>query len=259
MIDTNVIYVLHLKNGNVEPVVIDDVKYQPNPDKPEEALLDDKGEKVPFKEETRAETEAEKTARETKEKQTLEFGNMSIEEVAKSNPLVAKALADGKTAEEALAQAEKDKKDEEVKKAEKDGEWQKLANERGESIKGLEKTIKDKDDVLVKYKGSITSILKDVESTIPDDKKSLIPDGFSPRQRLEYITKNATFLGAKTITNSGDGKTPKSEATPASTDEQKLAEEIDALHKKENKTPTELDLMSEKARQLKEIRAKKNS
>lgn len=257
MTDTKVIYVLHLKNGNVEPVEIDGEKYQANPDKPEEALLDDKGEKIPFKkEEAPAETDEQKTAREAKEKLTVDIGKMSIEEIAKSNPIVAEALKEGKTAKEALVKAGVDAKAAEEKEAEEKGEFKRLAEERATEIKILKSDATKKDEVLTKYKGSVEKILKEVESTIPDDKKTLIPEGFSPRQRLEYITQNATFLGAKTITNSGDGKTPKNEATPASTEEQKLAQEIDELQKKENKTPTELDTMSEKARQLKDLRAK---
>ncbi len=56
----NIEVVLFGANGNIDPVEIDGVKYEANPEKPEEALKDDKGELVKFVEPAPSETEEEK-------------------------------------------------------------------------------------------------------------------------------------------------------------------------------------------------------
>ena len=240
--------VTHFEDGNIDPIIIDEIKYEANPEKPEEALLDDDGKKVPFKEETKVDP--------PKEEKT-DVSKMSVEDLAKSNPALSKLLEDGETAKKDLAKIEKDEKDKKEKEKEETGEWEKLANDRKDKIDGLEKDNTKKDELIVKYKGSIGKILENATSQIPEENRGLVPKDFSDRQKLDYITENAKTLGIKSIVNLGDKPIPGNDDTKLGTEEQKLVKEIMDLQKKENKTSVELDLMHTKSKELKAIRAEK--
>lgn len=239
--------VVHSLDGDIDPIVIDDVKYEANPDKPEEALLGDDGEKVLFKE-----TEVIPP----KEDET-DVSKMSIEDLAKTNPALAKVLEDGETAKKDLATKEQAEKDKKEKKEEDDGEWKKLANERKDKIDILEKGNTKKDELIVKYKGSLGKVLENAISQIPEENRGLVPAEFSDRQKLDYISTNAKTLGIKSIVNLGDKKIPDNDETKLGTEEQQLVKELSDLQEKENKTPAELDDMFEKSKALKTLRAEK--
>lgn len=239
--------VTHCVDGDIDPVIIDEVKYEANPDKPEEALLDDKGDKVPFKE-----TPADKPP----EEKPVDVSKMSVEDLAKINPALAKALEDGETAQKTLTDKEKEEKEAKEKKEEETGDWQKLAIERKTKVDSLENDNKKKDELIIKYKGSVNKILESAMEQIPEENRGLIPADFSVRQKLDYINANAKVLGIKTLVNVGDGKTPEGDETKIGTKEQQLVKELSDLMKKENKTPAELDSMHTLSKQIKEERAK---
>jgi len=253
----NIEVILFGVNGNIDPVEIDGVKYEANPDKPEEALKDDKGELVKFEKPTPKETDEEKTAREKKEKDDEEISKKTIEELAKTNPEVAKLLDDKRKDKEAEdKRIEKAKKDKE-KKDEADGKWEELAKNRLGEIEDGKKELEQKKGVLEKYKTSIVSVLKSVMETIPEEKRGLVPADFSERQKLEYIIANAKILGA-TVTNVTK-KIDKNDVTPILTDEGTLIKEINDLTAKKDKTSAELDILFEKSQKLKALRATKVS
>jgi len=253
----NIEVVLFGANGNIDPVEIDGVKYEANPEKPEEALKDDKGELVKFVEPAPSETEEEKKAREKKEEDDKNLSKKSIEELAKTNPEVAKLLDDQRKAKEAEEKRiEKAKKDKD-KKDEEDGKWEQLAKSRLDEIDQGKKELDQKKGVLEKYKTSIGSVLKSVTETIPEEKRGLVPADFSERQKLEYIIANAKILGA-TVTNVSK-KIDKSDGTPILTDEGTLIKEINALTVKKDKTSAELDILFEKSQKLKALRLTRKS
>jgi hypothetical protein len=89
-----------------------------------------------------------------------------------------------------------------------------------------------------------------------EDKRSLIPENVSVLNKIEYIRKNAALLGVSLIGSKGSG-IPPNENDPPVNDEMKLVKEIENLMAKPNKTPQEEDLLWEKSKKLKELRAAK--
>lgn len=241
--------VVHAFNGDVEDapkfVEVDGKKFVD--DGSGKAKLGDDGKPVPFEEKK---VEAPKIDN---------VAEADLEALAKVNPLVAKMLSEKSDAEKKLADQIKADDDAKRKTAEKNGEWQKLAEEERQKREKAEADLATKTEQLSKYVGSVESILKDVIATIPKEKLTLIPDGFSPRQKLEYITKNAKLLGAKVAINTTGEKVDGSDGAPAVTDEEKLVKEIEELRKKTPRTASEDKLMFEKASALKALRAKKQS
>ena len=205
-----------------------------------EAIKNDKNEYIPF-------VEDGKGADDKKVDET------SIEKLAETNPAVAELLKQKLDADKKLSDQEAEasrKRQEDLAKA---GEWEKLAKERENEIARLQAEDKKKGELLGKYQGSVNSILAETLKTIPKDKLGLIPEDFSARQKLEYITKNAKLLGATTAIK-GD-KVEGHDDTPNLSEEQTLQKELQALIDKGGKrTASEDQLMTEKSRKLKEIR-----
>jgi hypothetical protein len=209
-----------------------------------EAIKNDKGEFIPFVEDGGKKPDDDGKGGNDADK--------TLEELAKTNPAVAKLLADkleaDKKASDAEALASKARQDELAKK----GEWEKLAKEQADEIARLKAEDTKKSAILGKYQGSVQSILNEVLKTIPKEKLGLIPEDFSERQKLEYITRNAKLLGA-TIVAKGD-KVDKNDGTPDATEEQTLIKELQALiDKGAKRTQAEDQLMVEKGRKIKEL------
>lgn len=187
-----------------------------------------------------------------------DLSNAQLEELAKVNPHVAKMLSDKKQLEDDIATKQKDEEDRVKKDLESKGEWQRLATERESTIDELKKKLSEKDIMLGKYAGSVETILKEVLATIPKDNQALIPSDYSPRQKLEYITKNAKMLGAKVVVGK-DGGVDKNDTQPSATDEEVLINEIDALMKKgASRTSLESQQLRDKGIKLTEIRREKD-
>jgi hypothetical protein len=239
---------VHSFDGNIEEadkfVEVDGKKFVD--DGSGKAKLGDDGQPVPF---------VEKKADEFKIDNVSEA---DLEALAKVNPHVARMLADKTKAEQDLKDKEVAESQRKQKELEEKGEWQKLAEERQKEIDILKGDVSKKDEMLGKYKGSVEAILKDVIATIPKERLSLIPADFSPRQKLEYITKNAKLLGAKVAINQTGEGVDKNDGSPVVTDEEKLINEMEELRKKSPRTASEDKLYFEKATQLKALRAKKD-
>ena len=220
--------VCHRFNGNVEPVA----NQAKPPEPPEPPKQEDK--KEPQK--------------------------VSIEELAKTNPELAEMLKE----REEMKQKETERMEAERKRQEEDaqkkGEWEKLYGDSKKRVEELERDIDTTKKQLGKYAQSTKEILENTLKSIPADRHSLIPDSFSPREKLEYIMKNAKLLGAS-VTSAGAGVPKNDDGAPVN-EEAKLIVEINDLQTKSQKqtlTPAEQTAFYEKAKQLKALRLKKSS
>jgi len=179
-----------------------------------------------------------------------DLSKMTTEEIANLNPEVKKLLQEKADREAADAKAKQDAdlaagKHEEVIKS-KDAEIDKLKKELG-----------TKGEILEKYVGSVKQVLEQVLKDIPKDNIGLIPESFSPREKLEYITKNAKLLGVKVGTGKGGG-VPPNEDDPNTTDLQKYQAEFETLQKKEGKKASDFTRMAELGKLIKTERTKKS-
>jgi hypothetical protein len=179
-----------------------------------------------------------------------------LEALAKANPHVARILQEKQDAEmkaKELADADEAKKQ---KEAQEKGEFQKLFEEASGKLKEKDGEVGKYKELVKGYTETIDALLKQMLEQVPKDKQALIPADYSSKKKLEYILANASALGAETVLKKGSDVPPNDKA-PA-TDEAKLVAEIEELQKKGgSRTPTENTLMWEKAKQLKELRAKK--
>lgn len=210
------------------------------------AIKNDKGEHIPFVE------NADDKGKGADDKGDG-IADKTLEQLAETNPAVAELLKQKLEADKKLSDQEAEASKKRQEALEKSGEWEKLAKEREAEITRLQGEDKKKSELLGKYQGSVQSILTETLKTIPKDKLGLIPEDFSPRQKLEYITKNAKLLGASVAGGKGD-KIEKGDGEPNLNDEQTLRKELQELIDKGSKrTASEDNLMTEKSRKIKEL------
>ena len=248
--------IVHGQNGFEEDadkfVEIDGKKFIPDVKDPTKAKVGDDGEPMPFKDEDNKGGNGDD--------EDDDLADKSLEDLAKVNPEVAKMIENQKEAKKQKEEEVKKKKKEEEAEAEKKGKWQGLAEDRKVKNEALQEKLDKKDDILGKYVGSVKAVLDNVISTIPEENRGLIPEDFSPRQQLEYITKNQKLLGAK-VSQAQGGKIGKNDLTPTGTKEDELVKEISEFQKKARKetlTATENETFFEKAKELKKLRAEKD-
>lgn len=251
--------IVHNQNGYEEDtdkfVELDGKKFIPDDEDPTKAKIGEDGKPVPFKEDDKGDDGKDGKG----DKEDDELADKSLEDLAKVNPAVAKMLEDQEDAKKERKEEEKKKKDAEDKKAGEDGKWQDLAEERKTKNESLQKELDKNGEILGKYVNSTKEILKNVIDTIPEENRGLIPEDFSPRQQLEYITKNQKLLGAK-VSQAQGGKVGKNDDTPIGTQEEELIKEIGEFTKKARDntiTAAENEIFYEKAKALKELRAKR--
>ena len=181
-----------------------------------------------------------------------EGAKKSIEDLAKENPDVAKLLEDFSGVNKRLNDLEEEKKKKEMEDAKAKGEFEKLFTDESTAHKDTRANLDKVTRLLDEYKQTTEGILTDVMKGIPKEKQSLIPAEYSPRKKLEYIIANGAILGVSTILKKGD-IVPPNDGQPLN-EEATLVKEIEELRLKANKTPMELDLMLQKATQLKNLR-----
>lgn len=184
-----------------------------------------------------------------------DFSKMSLEELAKARPDLADELTKKQELEARIEELQKSFEEAEKREAEKAGDFQKLYQQELSNKESLASKLKEKEDILKKYDGTLTETVDNLLKDIPEENRQLIPDDFSPRQKLSYITKNANLLRGSSSKNIG-GPVPKNDENNLSA-EQRLMAEISELQKKENKTQSEHTLIWEKSKALKELRNSK--
>lgn len=199
--------------------------------------LDDKQQPIPFVE------------KKVEKQEAVELDKLSVEELAEKNPHIKKMLEDRKKAEDDAKKAQEEE-------ARKKGDFENLFKQKEGEVTTLKDTLTQKEEQLGKYVESVKLILSEVLKTIPKEKLSLIPEKFSPREKLEYITQNAKLLGANVVVNKDT--VIKNEEEPEVTDEDKLRKEIDELMKKgATRTSVDNDQLFQKSAALKKLMAAK--
>ena len=221
-------------------IVIDGVKYEIDPNDKTKAKLDADGKPIPYKED---------------EGNKVDLSKISLDELKKANPDIAKAFNDldelrKKQDEDAKAKEEADRKAKEDA-----GKWQEIAEEEKRKRLEIEGNAKKSEEVLGKYKETVTSILDNTLKSIPEDKRALVPADYSPRKKLEYITNNAKILGINMSPANKGGDVPPNDKDINLDEESKVTKEYDELLKKgKDRTPMETQQMLELAKKIKEIR-----
>jgi hypothetical protein len=236
-------------------IIIDGVKYQLDPNDNTKALLDDKGEKVPYVEPQ--ETEEEKKEREEKEKKEAEgktdLSKVSLEDLKKANPEVAKLFSSVGDMQAKLDKLAKDEEDKGRNKKKEEGKFQELFEEAETKRKEAEGRATKADEILGKYKSTVNGVLEETLKSIPAERHSLIPADFSARKKLEYINTNAKVLGV--VVGGKGSPIPKNDDDINLDEESKTQKEYDELLKKgKDRTPLENKKVVELARKIKEIR-----
>lgn len=182
--------------------------------------------------------------------------NMSddeIEALAKTDPALARILRDNKRLKEDKVKAEADAAQARKAEMEKNGEFQKLAEE---AERDRDKAISEKNEALAmleKYKTTVNTIRDNMMSQIAPEKQSLVPEG-SARKQIEYILANAQHLGVSIIA--------KGSPVPKNTDEPKDDEGRDRkrfaeLMEKDNLTRNEQNELNDLSKKIKSYDAKK--
>jgi len=219
-------------------IEIDGKKYQA--DDKGEALKDAQGNMIPYVEPTQ---------------DPIDPSKVDLDELAKVNPHVARMMAEKADADKKLAEAAQAEEDRKREEAEKKGEWQKLSEEEREKRKAAEAKAAKAEALVGNYKQTVDGIVTNMLKDIPEEKKALIPAQFNSRQKLEYITTNAKFLGINVANNKGGG-VPPNENEPNLDEESKVRKEFEELRVKQNKTSTEEQHLVELAKKLKELASK---
>lgn len=221
-------------------IVINGKKFKIDPTDESKALLDDKGEPIPYEEETDP-NEPKPGSHEFKMKNDPEYARIF--------------LRNQELEDEARKKAEKDE-EERQENLRKNGEFQKLAEENGEKARVLSGKLTETNAILDKYKGTLEEIRDEMLEQIPEDKRSLVPND-SAKNQIDYIRKNAQFLGVSLIPTKKGSDVPPNKDTPPLDEEGKLQKEYNEIMAKDNLTRTEQNRLTELAKLLKQIRSRK--
>lgn len=223
-------------------IVIDGVKYEIDPNDKTKAKLDADGKPVPYVE-----------SKEDDKK--IDLSKVSVEDLKKVNPEVAKAMEDLEVLKKQQEDDAKVKEEEARQKAEKDGDFKKLLDDSETKRKTAEDQLTKTTKILEDHQETIKTILEATLKDVPEDKIALIPKDYSPRKKLEYVTENAKILGINISPANKGGDVPPNDTKVNLDDETKLTAEYDELLKKgATRTPIEKQKMIELAQKIKEIR-----
>jgi len=179
----------------------------------------------------------------------IDLETADLEALAAVNPAVAEVLKRQKEAEEAQAAAAR-------QKAEEEGRLKDVIAEQDKKLAELQKKAKDNHELATKYAETVKNLVDETIKKLPEDKRNLVPSDYSPRQKLEYLTANAKWLGISPV-GAGDGAVPPSTPPPGDERSQVIAD-IEALHNKSTDgtiTALERELLYEKSKKLKELNA----
>lgn len=191
-----------------------------------------------------------------KDKQTIDPANADLEELAKVNPKLADFMKQAQENSTKLTEKEKADQDAERKRLEEKGEWEKIAKQNEDAAKKAQADLAKSNELLKAYKGTMSEALAALMAEIPDDKKALIPEAFTERQKFEYIIKNAEQLGAKSALTKKGGKVPGNDEEKPTDEAVTMQKRFDELAAKSGKSRVEETEMLDLAKKLKEIKNK---
>lgn len=156
-----------------------------------------------------------------------------------------KTYKEKKEAEERAAEAERKLREREEKDAEAQGKHQELAEqykrERDEANEKLERLNAEQEATNETFSSMLASALEE----IPEEKRKLIPDSYSDRDKLSYINSNRSFLIGTDSKKSGTPSQPGNENQPPSDELDAKRKERDALIEK-RRTSGSLTLLETK-------------
>lgn len=222
-------------------IVIDGIKYMVDPTDNTKAKLDADGKPILYTEE---------------EGDKVDLSKISLDDLKKANPDIAKAFNDLDELRKKQDDDGKAKEEADRKAKEDAGKWQEIAEEEKRKRLEVEGNAKKSEEVLGKYKETVTSILDNTLKSIPEDKRALIPADYSPRKKLEYITNNAKILGVNMSPANKGGDVPPNDKDINLDEESKVTKEYEELLKKgKDRTSIETNQMIELAKKIKEIRS----
>jgi len=239
------VIVRHNLNGFEEDaekfVEIEGKKYVQDPNDPAKAKLGDDGKPVEFVEKK-------------KDDNTPDVSKMTLEELGEKNPAIKGLLEKMNGFQSAEEERRKKEEEEAEKKAKEAGEYDKVIADKDKKLSLAGEELKKSKENYDKAKNTLQVILDKVTSTIPEDKRGLVPSEFSTRQKLEYIMANAEVLGADVSLNKG-GEVKNNDNKPNLSEEATLAKEVNEMLAKETLTQAEQDILWQKSVKLKELRA----
>lgn len=188
----------------------------------------------------------------------VDLAKVDLDTLAESNPAVAKLIADAKNAAEALEAKTKAEQEAEAEALKSKGEFEQLYQGALGEVEKYKGEATKHSETLEKYKGTINTILEQVVADIPEDRVGLIPTDFSPRKKLEYITKNSAALGVKHSPISRGGDIPPNDKDMPTDDKSKLHARFVELQGKESLTPEEGQEFLNTAKEIKKINKQPN-
>ncbi len=112
-----------------------------------------------------------------------------------------------KEATQKLTEVEKEKNDQLEAQLKEQGKWKEIAEQRANEIA----TIKPKADTVEDMEKTLVSVLEAQVASLPEDKRSLVPDEMTTQQKLSWLSKNAAILKAPAAFDIGAGHNGGSE------------------------------------------------
>jgi len=102
-----------------------------------------------------------------------------------------------------------EKRKSEEEKLKDNEQFKELADKRAEELK----IASEKAEKAEKQFEDINNIWSDLEATIPEDRRSLVPESLSPIDKIKYVNANRAFLTGSEKPNIGS-PTPKGDGNP---------------------------------------------
>lgn len=173
------LHIIHEVDGHADPVEPpkDDPAPEPKPDEDPAPEPKDDGD-----------------GKDPKPVEPVDPSGLSLDQLKDLNPEVAKLITESEDAHEKLREIEEKREEDAENKMKEEGKWKELAETEKSKRKELEKEVTKKDALLDSYISTTKNILEGVINKIPEEKKALIPEKFSEKQKLEYIQKNSEWF-----------------------------------------------------------------
>ena len=169
---------------------------------------------------------------------TPDVSELDLETLQEENPQVAKMTKNFEKLESQVDELQEKLQEKEEQEKKEEGEFQDLYQETKTELEQAQSTLEEKNDILTKYSNTVSELLDTHLEQIPDNKHSLIPDDYSDRQKLEYISNNQDQLGIS-IANTGNA-VEENETDPSQSEAEKKRARFNELQEKYEDSDEEL-------------------